>query len=99
MSCEALNIEFMQMLKGICVEDDIEFNFFELGGSGYLENPTTDLMALFMGAQKMVPPWLLKALLCCLDGSLDVDEIDFTSGINERGPNRGWEISRYSYQT
>lgn len=79
MSCEALNIEFMQMLKGICVEDDIEFNFFELGGSGYLENPTTDLMALFMGAQKMVPPWLLKALLCCLDGSLDVDEIDFTS--------------------
>lgn len=27
MSCEALNIEFMQMLKGICVEDDIEFNF------------------------------------------------------------------------
>ncbi|HFF0272772.1 TPA: hypothetical protein ACGAU7_004057, partial [Escherichia coli] len=39
----------------------------------------TDLMALFMGAQKMVPPWLLKALLCCLDDSLDVDEIDFTS--------------------
>ena len=24
MSCEALSIEFMKMLKGICVEDDIE---------------------------------------------------------------------------
>lgn len=79
MHSEALDIEFIEQLKGISVEDDVEFNFFELGGSGYLENPTTDLMALFMGAQKMVPPWLLKALLCCLDDSLDVDEIDFTS--------------------
>ncbi|EPG1800826.1 PD-(D/E)XK nuclease family protein [Citrobacter freundii] len=79
MHSEALAIEFIEQLKGISVEDDVEFNFFELGGSGYLENPTTDLMALFMGAQKMVPPWLLKALLCCLDDSLDVDEIDFTS--------------------
>ncbi|ELN2578341.1 PD-(D/E)XK nuclease family protein [Enterobacter kobei] len=79
MHSEIFSVEFIEKLKGISVEDDVEFNFFELGGSGYLENPTTDLMALFMGAQKIVPPWLLKALLCCLDDSLDVDEIDFTS--------------------
>lgn len=79
MRSETFFVKFIEQLKGVSVEDDVEFNFFELGGSGYLENPTTDLMALFMGAQKMVPPWLLKALLCCLDDSLDVDEIDFTS--------------------
>ena len=53
MHSEALAIEFIEQLKGISVEDDIEFNFFELGGSGYLENPTTDLMAL-EGANKQV---------------------------------------------
>ena len=62
MRSETFFVKFIEQLKGISVEDDVEFNFFELGGSGYLENPTTDLMALFMGAQKMVPPWLLKAL-------------------------------------
>jgi hypothetical protein len=43
-----------------------EQNFFNVGGSGYLENPTSDLLALFMGAQPNVPRWLAKALLGCL---------------------------------
>jgi hypothetical protein len=43
-----------------------EPNFFNIGGSGYLENPTSDLMALFMGGQPNVPPWLAKALMACL---------------------------------
>lgn len=45
---------------------DREINFFNVGGSGYLENPTSDLMALFMGAEPGVPRWLGKALLECL---------------------------------
>ena len=45
---------------------DREINFFNVGGAGYLENPTSDLMALFMGAEPGVPPWLGKALLECL---------------------------------
>ena len=45
---------------------DRELNFFNVGGAGYLENPTSDLMALFMGAEPGVPPWLGKALLECL---------------------------------
>ena len=45
---------------------DRELNFFNVGGAGYLENPTSDLMALFMGAKPGVPRWLGKALLECL---------------------------------
>ncbi|MEF6206823.1 hypothetical protein U9Y26_24785 [Escherichia coli] len=45
MRSETFFVKFIEQLKGISVEDDVEFNFFELGGSGYLENPTTDLMA------------------------------------------------------
>lgn len=74
-----LDPEFIDQLKNISFQDEGEFNFFDLGGAGYLENPTSDLMALFMGSRKTVTPWLLKALLCCLDNSLDVDEIDFSS--------------------
>ncbi|OZS73550.1 PD-(D/E)XK nuclease superfamily protein [Providencia rettgeri] len=79
MRSEELSIKFIETLRGISVENDVEVNFFQLGGAGYLENPTTDLLALFMGGHKVVSPWLLKALLCCLDDSFDVDKIDFTS--------------------
>ncbi|WP_431797209.1 PD-(D/E)XK nuclease family protein [Cupriavidus metallidurans] len=43
-----------------------ELNFYAVGGAGYLENPTSDLMALFMGAEPQAPRWLAKALLSCL---------------------------------
>ncbi|MBC1188232.1 MULTISPECIES: PD-(D/E)XK nuclease family protein [Kluyvera] len=79
MSITELDTNFIERLKNITIDSESELNFFELGGSGYLENPTSDLIALFMGAQKTVSPWLLKALLCNLDTTLDVDDIDFTS--------------------
>ncbi|MFM0092830.1 hypothetical protein PQR46_38795 [Paraburkholderia sediminicola] len=43
-----------------------EPNFFAIGGGGYLENPTSDLLALFMGAERAVPRWLGMALVACL---------------------------------
>jgi hypothetical protein len=44
-----------------------ETNFFAVGGGGYLENPTSDLMALFMGGDnREISPWLAKALMTCL---------------------------------
>jgi len=43
-----------------------EPNFFAVGGSGYLENPTSDLLALFMGSERGAPRWLAKALVACL---------------------------------
>lgn len=79
MSIPELDVDFIEQLKNISIDSESELNFFDLGGSGYLENPTSDLIALFMGAQRTVPPWLLKALLCNLDATLDVDDIDFTS--------------------
>ncbi len=51
-------------------------NFFDVGGSGYLENPTSDLLALFMGAQPTVPRWLAKALLACLNDRGLSSEVD-----------------------
>ncbi len=64
-----------------------EPNFFDVGGSGYLENPTSDLMLLFMGGQKNVPPWLAKALIACLAArkasSADI-AIDWTAVKAER---------------
>ncbi|NIF20140.1 PDDEXK-like family protein [Candidatus Pantoea multigeneris] len=79
MLTDELSVEFIKSLRGISLKEDVEFNFFDLGGAGYLENPTSDLMALFMGGNKTISPWLLKALLCCLDENFNVDEIDFTS--------------------
>ena len=35
-----------------------EVNFFSSGARGYLETPTSDLMALFMGGAAQVPCWL-----------------------------------------
>ncbi|WP_313010515.1 hypothetical protein [Stutzerimonas nitrititolerans] len=45
-----------------------EINFFPSGGCSYLENPTSDLLAPFMGGTAQVPCWLSKALLYCLAG-------------------------------
>lgn len=75
-----ITIEFVEKLKRIKNSDDVnEVNFFDIGGTGYFENPTSDLLALFMGKQRDVPPWLLKTLLSYLDNTLDVDEVDLSS--------------------
>ncbi|WP_438436769.1 hypothetical protein [Kluyvera sichuanensis] len=35
-----LDANFIERLKNISIDSESELNFFELGGSGYLENPT-----------------------------------------------------------
>ena len=59
--------ELTKLLQKIAWQEPLpepEPNFFNITGRGYLENPTSDLMALFMG--KKGPCWLAKALLRCL---------------------------------
>lgn len=41
-------------------------------------------MALFMGGNQHVPPWLLKSLLTCLDENLELDKMDFSAITVER---------------
>lgn len=59
--------ELIQLLQKLAWQEPLpepEPNFYNITGRGYLENPTSDLMALFMG--KKGPYWLAKALLRCL---------------------------------
>jgi hypothetical protein len=58
--------EFLLALKARKTEPPIEPNFFSIGGRGYLENPTSDLMAIFMGGDTGTPSWLARALVECL---------------------------------
>ena len=59
--------EFLKKLEHLPLQQKArEPNFFGVGGSGYLENPTSDLLALFMGSESGVPRWLAKALIACL---------------------------------
>lgn len=73
--------EFLAKLQQLPNEQLLpEPNFFSVGGSGYLENPTSDLLALFMGAERGVPRWLAKALVTCLAqrGHSNADLVDGT---------------------
>ncbi|CNK67575.1 PD-(D/E)XK nuclease family protein [Yersinia enterocolitica] len=75
-----LTKSFFQRLQKIAPPEVKEINFFTSGGSGYLENPTSDLMALFMGNNQSVSPWLLKALMQCLNVDYYyIDDLDITS--------------------
>lgn len=59
----------IELIKGIqALPDPVEQepNFFTIGGGGYLENPTSDLLAIFMGGDGSTPTWLAKALVHCL---------------------------------
>lgn len=60
----------IELIKGIqALPEPIpqEPNFFSIGGRGYLENPTSDLLAIFMGGlDGNTPTWLAKALVHCL---------------------------------
>lgn len=76
--CE-LSAGFLQQVDNLPPEKLPEVNFFSAGGSGYLENPTSDLLALFMGGNASVPPWLLKALMTCLHIDGEPDDLDITS--------------------
>jgi len=77
--------EIILDLEKIVIEEiDTETNFFSVGGNGYLENPTSDLIALFMGQEPQAPRWLLKPLaLCFADyGFIDhglIEEVDWNT--------------------
>lgn len=74
-----LSSAFLQRLDTLPPEAIPEANFFSAGGSGYLENPTSDLLALFMGGHPAIPPWLLRALITCLNIDCDPNELDTTN--------------------
>lgn len=66
-----------------------EINFFSSGGRGYLENPASDLLVLFMGATSQATCWLSKALLHCLVGrglmeTSDLEQVDWYRVAAER---------------
>jgi len=67
MTCDSLS-QLLDAIARLPEKPQGELNFFSSGGRGYLENPTSDLLALFMGATSQVPCWLSKALLYCLVG-------------------------------
>lgn len=89
---------FLSELAARPIVQPPEQNFFDVGGSGYLENPTSDLLALFMGAQPTVPRWLAKALVSCLidkgcTAAIDVSEISWDAVTAER------EVSEIDLET
>ena len=59
-------LELVKGIQALPAPVKQEPNFFTIGGSGYFENPTSDLLAIFMGGQKNTPTWLTKALVHCL---------------------------------
>lgn len=70
----------IELIKGIrALPEPVEQdpNFFSIGGTGYLENPTSDLLAIFMGGQDgKTPTWLAKALVHCLMDHQLIQEAD-----------------------
>lgn len=72
-----LSDSFLSEIEKLEIKDIPEPNFYDIGGSGYLENPTSDLMSVFMGLEQNIKPWLLKSLLQLLGH--DVDNMDFSS--------------------
>lgn len=74
-----LSAAFLQQLETLPPETIAEANFFSAAGSGRKENPNSDLLALFMGENAAVPPWLLRALLTLLQIDCEHDELDLTT--------------------
>lgn len=60
-------VQVAELLRRLPTAEIREPNFFQLGGAGYLENPTSDLLALFMGGHPAVPTWLGEALVDLLN--------------------------------
>ncbi|QKJ67316.1 PD-(D/E)XK nuclease family protein [Deefgea piscis] len=71
-------IELIKGVQGLPATVMQEPNFFSIGGTGYFENPTSDLLAIFMGGQGGTPTWLAKALVYCLvdQGHFSQDAFD-----------------------
>lgn len=72
-----LSDSFLSKVDELEIKDIPEPNFYDIGGSGYLENPTSDLMSVFMGLNPNIKPWLLKSLLQLF--GQDIDNMDFSS--------------------
>ncbi|WP_313024866.1 PDDEXK-like family protein [Pseudomonas lopnurensis] len=88
MTCDSLS-QLLDAIARLPEKPQGELNFFSSGGRGYLENPTSDLLALFMGATSQVPCWLSKALLHCLAGrglmeTSDLEQVDWHRVAAER---------------
>ncbi len=88
MTCDSLS-QLLDAIARLPEKLQGELNFFSSGGRGYLENPTSDLLALFMGATSQVPCWLSKALLHCLVGrglmeTSDLEQVDWHRVAAER---------------
>lgn len=88
MTCDSLS-QLLDAIARLPEKPQGELNFFSSGGRGYLENPTSDLLALFMGATSQVPCWLSKAVLYCLAGrglmeTSDLEQVDWHSVAAER---------------
>ncbi|HHQ4734645.1 TPA: PD-(D/E)XK nuclease family protein [Aeromonas veronii] len=76
---EAIGKNVIEYLLAFQPEDSTVSNFFAMSGAGYFENPTSDLMALFMGKDNHTKPWLLTSLLKILGH--DIDYIDLSSAV------------------
>jgi hypothetical protein len=79
--------ELLPQLHSFASRPAPELNFFEAGGRGFDENWISDMMALFMGGGRGVPPWLAKALVQCLppESMADcIDQVDWRSVQVER---------------
>ncbi|HHQ4663826.1 TPA: PD-(D/E)XK nuclease family protein [Aeromonas veronii] len=76
---EAIGRDVIEYLLAFQPEETTVPNFFAASGAGYLENPTSDLMALFMGKDNYTKPWLLTSLLKILGH--DIDCIDLSSSV------------------
>jgi len=68
--------ELLPQLHSFASRPVPELNFFEAGGRGFAENPISDMMALFMGGGRDIPPWLAKALVQCLPPEAMADGMD-----------------------
>lgn len=85
---EALE-QILRQIGDVPQVEPTDLNFYAIGGAGYLENPTSDLMAVFMGSERQAPRWLARALLTCLaekrlvDSTL-VDSVDWDGVSAER---------------
>ncbi|MGS3152661.1 PD-(D/E)XK nuclease family protein [Aeromonas sanarellii] len=76
---EDIGKNVVEYLLAFQPEETTVSNFFSTSGAGYFENPTSDLMALFMGKDNYTKPWLLTSLLKTLGH--DIDCIDLSSAM------------------
>ena len=48
------------------IEQEQDLNIFDVGAKGYLETPTSDMIAFYLGGQPKSPDWLVRPFRECL---------------------------------